>query len=48
MKYPVAWALLFVTIRCATFYRLSSNEQAVLNSGDSLISTLGLFKLTLQ
>lgn len=40
-------AFLILVVYAATYMRLSTNEQVRLSIGDSLISTLGLFKATL-
>ena len=47
MRVLLFLALLITVTLSATYFRLNTNENIRLNVGDSLISTLGLFKATL-
>jgi hypothetical protein len=47
MRVLLSLAFLIITVSSATYFRLNTNEQIRLNVGDSLISTMGLFKATL-
>jgi hypothetical protein len=48
MSKIVLLSLLIILALQSTQFRLSTNEVSKLNVGDSLISTLGYFKATLQ
>lgn len=48
MSKIVLFSLLIIITLQATQFRLNTNEVTKLNVGDSLISTLGYFKATLQ
>lgn len=47
MRVLLSLAFLIIAVSSATYFRLNTNEQLRLNVGDSLISTMGLFKATL-
>ena len=47
MLKPLSLSLLIITTLATIHFRLNTNEVTRLNVGDSLISTLGLFKATL-
>lgn len=47
MKTHLFLVFIVVGAYCATYFRLNTNENTQLSAGDTLISTLGLFKATL-
>jgi hypothetical protein len=47
MRRLLSLTLLILTVTAVTYFRLNTNEDVRLNIGDSLISTMGLFKATL-
>ncbi len=47
MKSYLFLVFLLLSTYCETYFRLNTNENPKLNVGDSLTSTLGLFRATL-
>ena len=47
MRRTISLAFIIITAYAITYFRLNTNENIKLSVGDSLISTLGLYKATL-
>jgi hypothetical protein len=47
MRQALSLALLIITVSGVTLFRLNTQETVRLSVGDSLISTMGQFKVTL-